>query len=295
MERSVMPYLSFDVLAPQKTINLSPFATFRDPGRAGYFPKSAIRALQIMELLANANRPLRAIEISTPLGISPSSASQLLKAMMDWAYLLFDPVTKRYYPSPLVAKFAAPITTDYFGPGALDRLMDAALETFDALVSILASQGTFMQVMDNRFPQQSERIVAHAARKSEDDIGTQIPLFGSCTGAAWLSCQSEATVRTAIRLCRRYLGSQANDAEFIMERLRRIREQGYAYGGISSDDGCRTLALPLPPTSNGIVLVMSLFGETEMMDEHREEMAAQAKELIRQHLKSTKNHRYHNS
>lgn len=58
-------------------------------------------------------------------------------------------------------------------------------------------------------------------------------------------------MRETIRLCRRDLGCFADDEDTILHRLADIREQGYAFGGISTDDLYRGLSIPLPPTPHG--------------------------------------------
>ena len=119
-----MNSLSHDVFLPDETVSLSPLAICVEEPRQGYnFSKSAVRALDILELFARIDRPLRAIDVTRLLGISPSSTIQLLKTMMDCAYLIFDPATKRYYPSPRLAEFGGWLSSKYFGDHKLQRLM----------------------------------------------------------------------------------------------------------------------------------------------------------------------------
>lgn len=271
-----MPHLSHDILVPDRTVSLSPLAVYREPGHIGDSPKSAIRALQILELLAASDTPLRAIRIAGPLGISPSSANQLLKAMVDWGYLIFDPVAKLYAASPRMAKIADPVSGEYFGPGALDGLMRSVRELFDGWIYLSASQGAYMQIVD-ALPPSGEPLESPV-------VGFQVALFGTCTGAAWLSSQSAERIAASIRLCRRDLGRQADDAEALVARMHALREQGYAFGGMSSDDRSRGIGITLPPTRNGIVLVLTMYGARAAMEARRDALARQAQVLIRQHL-----------
>jgi DNA-binding IclR family transcriptional regulator len=283
-----MTQLSYDVLTPRRLVKRSPFSTLQDPGQLGDFPKSAIRALQILELLATSKRPLRAVEIGTPLGLSPSSGSQLLKAMMDWGYLIFDPITKRYAPSPRISHLGAQVSFDYFGPGVLDALMQAAQRACDLPVLLSVSQGSFMQVIDVHSMPQPSLGPPQPGRMQEFPLtkilGLHVPLFGSSCGAAWLSAQDEATVRAAIKLCRHDLGQDAHEVNFIFDRLAEIRGQGYAYGGFRADIASRGLSIALPP-SNGIILVLSTVGHRDLMDRKRDEIAEALKAIVREHLR----------
>jgi DNA-binding IclR family transcriptional regulator len=81
-------------------------------------------------------------------------------------------------------------------------------------------------------------------------------MFGSCSGACWLAAQSEATVLKTIRLCRVELGALAHNVEGIKQSLDRVREQGFAYGGLYADRGLEGVAVALPPAANDVVLVL---------------------------------------
>jgi DNA-binding IclR family transcriptional regulator len=98
-------------------------------------------------------------------------------------------------------------------------------------------------------------------RSIEKHIGNRFPMFGSCMGAAWLSTQTDETVQTAVRLCRRELGRWATNVSYILERVQLVRKQGYAYGGCGSlnDDSRRGVSVPLPPSPEGLVLVIGTY------------------------------------
>ncbi len=86
-------------LGEDELVEPAPMRTFRHSGEIFNAAKSAIRALDVLEVLGKSARPMRAVEIGRARSGSASSADQLLKTMVDSAYLLFDPVTKRYSPS----------------------------------------------------------------------------------------------------------------------------------------------------------------------------------------------------
>ena len=276
---------SHDVWAPNETVKLSPFARVRERGEMGNTAKSAVRALDIMELLARAGRPLRAIEIAGALGLSPSSAHQLLKTMMDSAWLIFDPFSKRYHASLRAAHAGDALTAAWFGPGAIGRLVEAIHRSLDRVPTISASQGAFMQILDVYEPGRQAGAVPQGGREMrQDSIGLRVPIFGSCTGAAWLAAQGDERVLATAHLCRRALGGQADDTVHIIEIVRRVREQGYAFGGLSADDSSRAIALPFPPSRDGQVLVISISGPAEEMQAGREEIAAALQGHIATHL-----------
>jgi DNA-binding IclR family transcriptional regulator len=276
---------SHDVWAPNETVTLSPFARVRERGEIGNMAKSAVRALDIVELLARAGRPLRAIEIAGALGLSPSSTHQLLKTMMDSAYLVFDPFTKRYHASMRAANAGAALSDACFGPGAIGRLVADVHHALGRTLTVSACQGSFMQILDVFEPHDGPGAAPRGGREMrQESIGLRVPIFGSCTGAAWLSAQTDQAVLATARLCRRALGEQAGDTAHIIELVERIREQGYAFGGLSADDGSRAIALPLPPTRDGQVLVVSVSGAAAEIGEEREAIIAILETAIAAHL-----------
>lgn len=272
---------SHDVWAPNETVKLSPFARVRERGEIGNAAKSAIRALDIVELLGRSGRPLRAIEIAGALGLSPSSAHQLLKTMMDSAWLVFDPFTKRYHVSMRLANAGGTLVDAGFGHGAMVRLAADIHRELGKALTISACQGSFMQILDVFEPGQAPVPALHGGREiRQESIGLRVPIFGSCTGAAWLSAQSDETVLATARLCRRALGGQAGDTAQILELVERIREQGYAFGGLSADDSSRAIALPLPPARDGQVLVISVSGPAAEIQQERDAAIATLKAAI---------------
>lgn len=268
---------SHDVWSPNETTQLSPFARVRGAGEMGNLAKSAIRSLDIVELLARGGRPLRAIEIASALSLSPSSTHQLLKTMMDSAWLIFDPLSKRYHLSIRAVNIGGSVDAAYFGPGAIERFAADIHRDLGMTPTISASQGSFMQIID----------VFEAAPEPDlrrSSIGLRVPIFGSSTGAAWLSAQEDETVLAVARLCRRALGGQAADSAHILEIVQRVRAQGHAFGGVSPDDRIRAIALPFPPSRDGVILVMSVSAPTEEISERRDAIVALLKATIARNL-----------
>lgn len=281
-----MRYVTYNVLVPDETVQLSPFGIWRDPGGMCEGPKSAIRTLQIIELMASCDQPLRAIDVGRALDLSPSSCNHLLKSMMDWGYLIFDAASKRYFPSPRMARLGSKVDHSYFGPLVLDGLMQAVRRRLDVSVTISACQGTFMQVVDHLLIPGRE--ITSDEHASVAGIGLQVPLIGSGVGAAWLASQTEETVDAALRLCRRELSWQGCDEVSFRRRLGEIRRQGYSFGGMSPAGEVRSLSLPLPPGANGIVLVLCLNTYGDEMDARKDEIAHVAQDLVQLHLGSAR-------
>lgn len=243
------PCVSHNILIPEETTPLGPFAAVRCSGQLHNTAKSAVRALDIVELMCREGKPLRAYEIASAIGLSPSSADQLLKTLVDSAYLIFDPDSKCYHFSPRLAQIGAPLVTSYFSDGALQRLMEAVYRGLEHLVHVemmhvMTSQGTYMQILDERLAPES--------------IGMRIPLFGSSSGAAWLATQTNEAVCAAIARCNRELGAWAKDPNRILHGVQRVRTQGFAVGGITVGKDLCGIAVALPKAKSGVTLVLTV-------------------------------------
>lgn len=142
-----------------------------------------------------------------------------------------------------------------------------------------------MQIIDVFEPAPTV-IVAPRSRRDlrENSIGLRVPIFGSCTGAAWLSAQDEAAILSAARLCRRALGEHAGEDLQLIDIARRVRQQGYAFGGISPDESTRAVAVPLPRDPTGTVYVMATSASAEHMAENRNAIGQTMLGQISEHL-----------
>jgi hypothetical protein len=89
------------------------------PGEMRSFAKSAIRSLELLDLFAFEQRPMRTVEIRDALDLHPSSADQLLKTMVNAGYLQFDDRKKLYFLTTRLGAFAS-----WFGSVAIAKLPD---------------------------------------------------------------------------------------------------------------------------------------------------------------------------
>lgn len=247
---------SYNVLVPGETVVLEPFARFANPGHLFNYSKSAIRALEVLELFRATGRQLKAREIARSLEIGPSSADQLLKSLVDAGFLQFDAQTKYYWPSPRTGALTHGLDAVLGDENALDDFAARVRDDLDLDVVISIHQSGCMQIVLRHARRAEDRRATAADRirwKQNFPVGTRVPLFGSSSGAAWLSAQPVEVVMSCISQCRRELGPLADQPEQLLASLDRIREQGHAFGGVSPDNDTWGIAVPLPPTQHGVV------------------------------------------
>jgi DNA-binding IclR family transcriptional regulator len=273
--RKLDRFESYNVLVPGETIVLEPFARFANPGHLCNYSKSAIRALEALELFRNMGRRLKAREIARALEIGPSSADQLLKSLVDAGFLQFDPLTKYYWPSPRTGALARGLDATLGIESGLDRFAAEVRDDLDLNVVIAISQAASMQIVlrQVRAANATRPTAAKFGRWMQQlPIGTRVPLFGSSSGAAWLSAQPRDVVLWCIAQCRRELGALADNPEQLLATLDRIREQGHAFGGISPHNDFWGIAMPLPPNEHGTIHAIAVSAPHAELERDRTEI-----------------------
>jgi DNA-binding IclR family transcriptional regulator len=133
-----------------------------------------------------------------------------------------------------------------------------------------------MQLVDFCSPPGQEDVRTH---------GALYPIFGSATGSALLADWPTTSVRMLIARSRDQLGALASDPDAILERLREVRRDGHAFGGLSYAAEAYAIAVALPGTALGNELIVNLRGPADKMNSRRWYLAATMHEAIACYLK----------
>jgi DNA-binding IclR family transcriptional regulator len=224
------------------------------PGERRSLSRSATRALDVLELFGEARRPLRAIEMSKALGLHPSSMNQLLKTMVESAHLTFEAHFKTYLPSPRLAQFSAWMLGSYGGDerfrGLLRKLNEASAE----VVTLTTPNDLYMQVLD---------VVGAEPTTEPTERGLRISIFGSTTGAAYLSTLPRTEIDRLVARAR----ISERDLPPILAYAAGVREAGLA-AGPSGRGRFWSVAMPLPAGLSPAPLILGLAGPAERIKQN---------------------------
>lgn len=219
------------------------------PGERRSLSRSATRALDVLEAFGSARRPLRAVEIARMLGLTPSSANQLLKTMAESAHLLFDAQAKTYLPSPRLAAAGGWIADLHGHAGSLAELVRRVSDQTGLVATVTAPSGLFMQVLE-----------LAGAEGAGGERGMKVSLFGSAIGSAFLATLGDGEVRQ--------LASRARVPEgelpAILATLATIRATGHA-AGLTTGSDIWSIAVPLPAPVLGGRAVLGIAGPREQL------------------------------
>ena len=237
----------------------------RFPADRRSMSRSATRALDVLELFGEARRELRAVEIAGNLGISRSSANQLLKTMVDSAHLVFSARNKSYLPSPRLTAFGSWMSEIYGAAGPLHDLVATVRARTAMLITITTPNDLMMQVID-----------VAGAEGQLTERGVRVPLFGTVTGSAYLASLDDAEVRRLAYRAR----IPENDLPGIQEVLDQIRAVGLADG--PHPNGSWTLAVTLPLA--GVPCVLGVNGPAAEVQANMAQLSTALREAVAFHF-----------
>ena len=106
--------------------------------------KTARRAFEVLEYFDAVERPLSLKDISSKFDYPPSSASGLLKTLVQLGYLDYDRYTRTYMPTMRVHGLGAWVKNSMFGSNII-ALVDYVVEVTGETVSIGTQSDLFMQ------------------------------------------------------------------------------------------------------------------------------------------------------
>lgn len=230
------------------------------PGGKKNLSKSATRALDVLEYFALMGRPLRAVEIAQALDLRTSSTDQLLKTLVDSAYLMFDSSEKLYYPSPRLVNFGSWLATNYFGDNRIYRLLQTVHQDTGDIVTLSIRYGASMQIVD---------FIEPVARAGTIVKGSRVSITESIIGTAFLTLHSDTEVIRIVEQVSVETGQKPSVAELreLLERVRQARSDGYVT--ISAARGAPwAMAVALPQPASGMRMVLGLGGQSQT-DQHQ--------------------------
>jgi DNA-binding IclR family transcriptional regulator len=247
------------------------------PGARRNLSKSATRALDVLDHFAKIRRPMRAVELGQALGYQTSSADQLLKTMVDAGYLVFDPKTKLYFPSPRLMSFGAWLEQSYYGEHRLRDMMAVIHGETGAAVTLAVRQGNHMQLVDLIQSPELPHIVA---------VGSRIPILGSALGHALMAGWSDQQIDQFVRAAgRRHLNPERRIGE-ILQKIAEVRRAGFAgkASGTVNNIANWSIAIRLPTLQADVQLTLGITGPERELRPRQETLAQAMRKQVQSHL-----------
>jgi DNA-binding IclR family transcriptional regulator len=231
---------------------------------AGNVVKSASRALEILELFQEVQRPLSIAELAASLGYPFSSAAALVNSMARDGHLRTVGRPRRFMPTLRVAALGAWVDRHHGGGsmlGAMERLHRATGHT----VVLHGRNGLFSQFL---------HVIENPNRAVDWHVrtGMVVPLTRAGSGAALLAGLADAEIARIVRRCNAEAAcveDQKPLPEF-MDKVMRVRRDGHVFALDAGVPGAAYIGMA---TQSGArdVLVLGLGGlAPDMTAQHRD-------------------------
>jgi IclR family acetate operon transcriptional repressor len=181
--------------------------------------KSAMRTLDILELLARQGRAMSASDISVTLGIPVSSLSYLLTTLLDRNYLARE--RRSYRLGPAIARFS---------PAAAEpRLAERVAPIVRAVSRDLNETVGFFVLRDFEIESLATEMGQQALRYSLE-VGRRAPLHAFAAGKALLATFPEQMLKLYFRTVAReaYTPTTITDEAELRAALDEVRRAGIA-------------------------------------------------------------------
>lgn len=213
--------------------------------------KSPTRALAVLELFSQEQRPLSSREIAGTLGIPRSTINVVLRALIAEGYVRFDEAESLYSPTLKVALLGMWLAEGRLAAPRLRALVQLLAERTGETVSLWARSGLGARILLVR---DSPRPVALKLA-----VGDSAPLFGSGVGLALLAALPDPEVLALLRQHNAAADEAARqDPATLMAEIQRVRADGFvaAYGRWLPEAGAVAAAIAEPPGSEPLAIAV---------------------------------------
>ncbi|MGH3086164.1 MAG: IclR family transcriptional regulator [Rubrobacteraceae bacterium] len=234
-------------------------ASKRSSGSNGSGVQSLERALDILELLGNAQDELGVTEIGPSVGLANGTAHRLLSTLTHRGYVLRNPKTRKYALGP---------KTLYLASSAGEKLGPLARPYMEELMEV-SRESSNLAVLDRDSVVYLDQVPAQRMVRMFTEPGNRVTPHSSGTGKVLLAYQPEEIVDSVIRRSGlpRYTPHTITDLGRLKEELATIREQGYGIDSEEMEEGVRCLAAPVFGPDGNILAGISISGPAGRLDE----------------------------
>lgn len=224
------------------------------------FSGTVLKALNILETLAQQGRPMSAQDVATACDLSRPTAFRLLTTLMSRGFVRTDGRHNYMLGTMLVS----------LGSIALSGInLNDLARPFLHELCVVSGETANLSILDGSdilYVGKEESL--HSAHNPHfvqlrSTIGTRLTAHSSALGKAMLAnlppeiCQRLLTQAAPLRA---YTSHTLTDIDALTDELAKIRETGYAIDDREVDEGTRCVAAPIFDSTGAVVAAMSIAG-----------------------------------
>ena len=227
--------------------------------------KSAARVLRIFELFDVLQTELPVCDVSEMLKLPQSSTSDLLHCMAELGYVYFNPMTRSFGPTSLVALLGV-----WIAPSMVDK--GHLLATLER-VAARTRQAVVLSIKNRTSAQTVHAIQGQGSMDRPVVKGSQRPLVHSSAGLVLLADLPDSDIR---RIAMRYnaeADSEETKVSFseLMAQTDHVRTHGWVIRLDAERTGMGGIGMPVPLTASNERFAVSVIGRAADIEMNQDE------------------------
>jgi DNA-binding IclR family transcriptional regulator len=223
---------------------------------------SLSRGLQILQLLAQENRPLGVTAIADRLSVDPSTSYRLLATLEKHKFIRQES-SKKYTLGFGIVTIAS----------ALLRQIDVAAIAAPFLRELMTKTGesAHVAIADGNRAAVVAQACAPGMLRVDTPLGSHEPLYCTAVGKALLAETEPLRVRADIGSAplTRYSPNTITNLEMLMTELQRTRDRGYAFDDEELHAGVRCIAAAVRDHSGAIIAAVGISAPASRLTRER--------------------------
>jgi DNA-binding IclR family transcriptional regulator len=220
-----------------------------DPNKSA----TALRALKVLEALAQSRHALSASEVAGIIGVERSTAYRMLMTLMEAGYVVRDQHQRAYRLGYKVLTLSRAMLSG----NERTELVAACLRE----ISARTGESAHYSVLERDCTVLVQRATGTQLVTIDFQVGDRGPLHSTSIGKVLLAYQDPATVEAVInRGLPRSARNTITDPALLRAELRKVRAQGYAYDDMEFADDMRCVAVPVIEKDGQVTSGISLSG-----------------------------------
>ena len=219
--------------------------------------QSVDRALNILELIAEAEDGLTLAQISQSMSLPKSTVHGLLSTLRDHNYVRQADDDGRYLMGVRLFELGTKMARSWDIRDAAKPAMRWLSKEFGETVHLGCEDNGEVLYLD--------KIAADSLITIVSDIGTRLPMHCSGLGKALLSHKSESEIKRYIQYkgLTPLTGRTITDPDTLIEELAKIREQGFALDDGEIMEGLRCVGAPIMDADGLVRYAISVSGQVK--------------------------------
>ena len=217
------------------------------------------KACELLDLLAEAKRPLSLGELSKATGRAKSTVHGLLSSMRTCGLVEQDAETGLYTLGVRLFEYGSAVQTT--------RNIITLAEEPMRLLTAAANESASLSMLDRG----EALVLSHAEPDSGfhvvSETGAHLPSFCTAQGKVLLSALPDASVRRIVSThAQPFTPHTVTDADTLIGELRTVRENGYAIENGEFKVGIRGVAAPIRDHKGAVRYALGLIGMFRRVD-----------------------------